>query len=207
GGIVDSHLHLWDLERFGYPWLSDPENAGLRADYLPDDWRADARGVDIAATVHVQAEIDHAADPVAETAWLDSLAEAGGVDSAPVPTACVGYADLRAPDLDDVLDRHQRYPLFRGVRQEAWYDPDSTRADLPRHNLLDDPAWVAGLRRLADRGLTFDLLIWPRQLAQAAEIFRDLPQLPVVLEHAGLPVGPDPEHRARWRDGVRRFAD
>jgi len=206
GGIVDSHLHLWDLSRFSYPWLSDPDNADLRADYLPGDWRADAQGVDITATVHVQAEADHAADPVEETAWLASLAATSGVDSAPFPTVCVGYADLRAPDLDDVLDRHQQYPLFRGVRQEAWYDPQSTRADLPRHNLLDDPAWVAGLGRLAKRPLTFDLLIWPHQLTRAAEIFRALPTLPVVLEHAGLPVDADAAQRSGWRAGMRRFA-
>ena len=42
GGIVDAHLHLWDLGRFSYPWLSEPDCADLRADYLPDDWRVEA---------------------------------------------------------------------------------------------------------------------------------------------------------------------
>lgn len=63
---------------------------------------------------------------------------------------------------------------------------------------------MAGLRRLARRGLTFDLLVWPHQLTQAAGIFRALPDLPVVLEHGGLPAG-DPS-RDQWRAGLRRFA-
>ncbi|GAA1748943.1 amidohydrolase family protein [Nonomuraea bangladeshensis] len=194
GGVVDAHLHLWQLGRFSYPWLADDGSAELRHDYLVSDWRADAEEVEIAATVHVQAEIGHALDPAEETAWLASLGES-------VPTVCVGYADLRAPDLDEVLDRHQRHALFRGIRQLAWYDPHSAKADVPRENLLDDPRWAAGLRRLAARGLSFDLQVWPHQLAQAAGIFRDLPDLPVVLEHAGLP-----GQRAEWRDELRRFA-
>lgn len=200
GGIVDAHLHLWDLARFRYPWLADADSAPLRHDYLVEDWCRDADGVDVAATVHVQAELDHAVDPVRETEWLASLV----ADGAAVPTVCVGYADLRAPDLDDVLDRHQRYPLFRGIRQQAWYDPESVRADVPRDNLLDDERWVAGLDRLAARGLTFDLQVWPHQLARAADVLARRPDLTVVVEHTGLPGGTD--DRAGWRAGLAELA-
>jgi predicted TIM-barrel fold metal-dependent hydrolase len=196
GGVVDAHLHLWYLARFRYPWLADDGNEELRYDYLTADWRADAREVDVAATVHIQAELDHARDPVEETAWLASL-------DGPAPTVCIGYADLRAPDLGDVLDRHQEHALFRGIRHLAWYDPHSAKADVPRHNPLDDPSWLRGLDHLAARGLSFDLQVWPHQLAQAASIFRDRSELPVVLEHTGLPFGPD---LARWRTELRRFA-
>jgi len=203
GGFVDTHLHLWDLDRYRYPWLGDAGCEPLRHNYLVADWRSDAAGVNIAATVHVQAELDHARDPVVETAWLASLSTNG----TRVPTVCVGYADLRAPHLDDVLDRHQGHALFRGIRQLAWYDPRSDRADVPRYNLLDDPSWVAGLDRLAARGLSFELQVWPHQLDQAAEIFRTRAGLPVVLEHTGLPDVSDPDRRARWLDGLRRFAE
>ncbi|HEY3502822.1 MAG TPA: amidohydrolase family protein [Actinocatenispora sp.] len=204
GGIVDAHLHLWDLASFRYPWLADADSAPLRHDYLVEDWRRDADGVPVAATVHVQAELDHSVDPARETAWLADLAAANGTGGAAVPTVCVGYADLRAPDLDDVLDRHQRYPLFRGIRQQAWYDPESVRADVPRDNLLDDERWVAGLDRLAARGLTFDLQVWPRQLARAADVFACRPDLTVVVEHTGLPG--DTDDRAGWRAGLAEFA-
>lgn len=202
--IVDTHLHLWDLDQFEYPWLADDGAEDLHWDYLVDDWVNDSAAVDVAATVHVQAEMSHATDPAEETAWLASLEAHRPSD--PVPTVCIGYADLRAPDLDDVLDRHQRHSLFRGVRQEAWFDPNSARADVPRHNLLDDAAWVAGLDRLSSRQLSFDLLVWSHQLTQAASIFAEKPELAVVLEHTGLPIDSDAEQRELWRSGMRSFA-
>lgn len=205
GGIVDTHLHLWDLRKHHYPWLADAGAAELRHDYLPDDYHRDAAGVPVVATVHVQAELDHAADPVSETAWLASVAATD--HGAAVPTVCVGYADLRAPDLADILDRHQEYGFFRGIRQEAWYDPDSDRADVPRHNLLDDPAWVRGLATLAARGLSFELLVRPHQLPQATGIARTMPELRLVLEHTGLPDPDDPAVQELWRTGMQRFAN
>jgi predicted TIM-barrel fold metal-dependent hydrolase len=198
--IVDTHLHFWKLGHLSYPWLDDPGAAGLRHDYLPGDLVADAEGLELRGTVHVQAEMSHDADPVLETAWLSELAAA-----APgIPTAIVGYADLRDDRLGEVLDRHQAYPRFRGIRQEAWYDPKSTRPDVPTVNLLDDPAWSRGLREMARRGLLFDLLIWDHQLPQAAAIFGALPELPVVLEHTGVLT--DLALRDRWSTGLRTFA-
>jgi predicted TIM-barrel fold metal-dependent hydrolase len=162
--------------------------------------------VAVAGRVHVQAEVDHALDPVAETAWVSTLAEEARSAGLPGPLACVVYADLRAADLRDVLARHLRFPLTRGVRQEAWFDPVSTRADIPREDLLGDPAWREGYAALADFGLSFDLLVWPSQLPQAAELAAENTDVPVVLEHLGLP---DPAHDRgleTWRAGVAALA-
>ncbi|MEO3824728.1 amidohydrolase family protein [Actinomadura sp. B10D3] len=201
--IVDTHLHFWDLGRFRYPWLDDEGVSDLRSDYLPADWASDADGLDIVATVHVQAEMDHDVDPVRETSWLDTLADDGPGDR--VPTVCVGYADLRDPALADVLDRHARYPLFRGIRQEAWFSPGAQhRADMPDTDLLADPAWARGLRLLASRGLLFELMVWPDQLPRAAELLRELPDLPVIVEHMGLPGSAGGHHL--WRTNLTRFA-
>lgn len=116
----------------GTPWMDDPAFDDLRKDYLPADYRADAAKASVEGWIHIQAEIDHQLDPVAETEWVGSLAEEGSTSGAPSPLACIVYADLRAADLHDVLSRHCRYPLTRGVRQEAWFDPASTRADILR---------------------------------------------------------------------------
>lgn len=204
--MIDVHVHHWQLDRFSYPWLDDAAFDQIRTSYLPADYRADTAGVVVEGWVHVQAEVDHGLDPVAETAWVASLAEQARRAGAAGPVACVVYADLRAANLRQVLAQHSAYPLARGVRQEIWFDPASTRADIPREDLLSDPAWQRGYRTLGEFGLSFDLLAWPRQLRQAAEIMAGLPEVPVVLEHLGLPdPGTDPGLRI-WRTGVAKLA-
>jgi predicted TIM-barrel fold metal-dependent hydrolase len=165
--MIDTHVHLWDLARFRYPWMDDPAFDDLRKDYLPADYRAEAAETAVDGWIHMQAEIDHQLDPVAETEWVGALAEEGSASGVPGPLGCIVYADLRAADVHDVLSRHCRYPLTRGVRQEAWFDPASTRADIPREDILSDPAWQEGDRALAEFGLSFDLLVWPAQLQGA----------------------------------------
>ena len=154
----------------------------------------------------MQAEVDHQLDPVAETAWIASLAEQARASGLPAPLACVVYADLRAANVGEVLSRHSRYALARGVRQEAWFDPASTRADIPRDDLLADPAWREGYRLLATYGLSFDLLVWPAQLPKAAAIAADVPAVPVVLEHLGLPDPIGDAGLRTWRAGVTALA-
>jgi predicted TIM-barrel fold metal-dependent hydrolase len=204
--FIDAHLHLWDLDHLSYPWMSDPALGSLRRNYLPADFRRDTEGLDVVGVVHVQAEVDHAEDPVSETAWLAGLAAEAG-DEAPVPTVCVGYADLRDPALSEVLDRHAEHELFVGVRQEAWFDPNSTRADILTFNLLEDPDWERGLRLLSERGLSFDLLIFPNQLQLAAELFSRVPDLPVILGHTAVPDQKADPGLDEWRAGIKRFAE
>jgi predicted TIM-barrel fold metal-dependent hydrolase len=204
--VIDAHVHHLDLKRFRYPWLDDPEFDALRRDYLPADYRADAQEVAVEGWVHVQADVEHEADPVEETCWIARLADEARASGLPGPLACVVYADLRAADLHEVLERHCGQPLTRGVRQEAWFDPGSTRADIPRQNLLEDPAWRRGYETLAGFGLSFDLLVWPHQLLQAMALAAACPDVPVVLEHMGLPDAERDPGLERWRSAVAAFA-
>jgi hypothetical protein len=72
----------------------------------------------------------------------------------------------------------------------------------PREDLLSDPAWQEGYRALAEFGLSFDLLVWPAQLPQAAAIAAQVPAVPVVLEHLGLPDPTNGPGLRTWRTGV-----
>ena len=118
--IVDAHHHFWDLERNDYPWLTDHEDvyfflgdySALKRTYLPDDYRRDADGFEIVATVHVEAEWDRE-HQVAETAWLHEINAAHGL-----PCAVVGHVWLAGDNCAAVLRGHMQYPLFRGVRSK-----------------------------------------------------------------------------------------
>jgi predicted TIM-barrel fold metal-dependent hydrolase len=118
----------------------------------------------------------------------------------------VAYADLRAPDLDELLTRHREFGIVTGIRQEAWFDPTSKRADILSEDLLSDRNWRAGYRRLAHYGLSFDLLVWPWQLPAAMRLAAENPGVTVVVEHLGLPDLAPPEGLEVWQRGIRAVA-
>jgi predicted TIM-barrel fold metal-dependent hydrolase len=206
--IVDPHVHLWDLSRARYGWLQEdplPNNpAGdmssiAHRNYLPGDYFADAAGWRIDKIVHVEAG-QPIGRQLAETDWLQSLADEYGY-----PQGIVAGADLLDPDLDALLEAHAARPNVRGVRQiVCWHeDPLKTYTD---RDLLRDPAWTAGLAKLAPLGLSFDLQLYPSQMATAAMLAARNPDLPMIVNHAGLPTDRDDVGMARWRAGLRLLA-
>ncbi len=148
--------------------------AAIRRDFLPVDLAPvlAANGMD--GCVAVQADQSDA-----ETLFLLELAHANAFIR-----GVVGWVDLRAPDLDDTLGRLVANPRLRGVRHVAQAEADDFLA-------RDDVA--RGIGRLHSFGLTFDLLVFERQLPAAIALVDRLPDQPFVLDHLGKP---------RIRDGV-----
>ncbi|PQZ84533.1 MULTISPECIES: amidohydrolase [unclassified Brevundimonas] len=211
--IVDPHVHLWDLSRARYGWLQDhplPNNpAGdmspiAHRDYLLKDYLADTTNWRVDKIVHVEAG-QPIGQQLAETDWLQAMADSGAQPHAGQPQGIVAGVDLQDPDLDAHLEAHAARPNVRGVRQiVCWHeDPLKTYTDRDR---LRDPAWVAGLGKLARRRLSFDLQLYPSQMATAAIVASRLPDVPMIVNHAGLPTDRDEAGMARWRTGLRLLA-
>lgn len=206
--IVDPHVHLWDLSRARYGWLQDeplPNNpAGdmrpiAGRDYLLKDYLADTTGWRVDKIVHVEAGMPRG-EQLGETDWLQAMADAYGY-----PQGIVAGADLLDPGLDALLEAHAGRANVRGVRQiVCWHeDPLKTYTE---HDLLLDPAWVAGFSKLARHGLSFDLQLYPSQMATAAELAARYPDVPMIVNHAGLPTDRDEVGMERWRAGLRLLA-
>ena len=64
---------------------------------------------------------------------------------------------------------------------------------LIKEDFLSNPEWKKGFRRLAHYGLSFDLQINPNQFNAAADIIRECPDIPVILNHFGFPSRQDIE--------------
>lgn len=205
--FVDAHIHLWDLGRLRYPWLTPPfaddgPNGSVEAiarTYLPADYRAEMARWNVVGAVHVDAGA-HPADALAETEWLEGLADAHGL-----PDAIVAFAALDDPDLDAILAAHARHPRVRGIRHIVNWHPDPQRSYTPR-DVTRDVAWQRGFARLADHGLSFDLQCYPGQMAGLAELIARHPGIPVILNHAGMAVPGDPDGVAEWRWGLTALA-
>lgn len=203
GSVVDAHHHFWDLGRNRYPWLQERpvqahfgDYAAIRRNYLPSDLKADSAGIQLDATVHVEAHWQAGRDPADETRWLQGLTQTTGW-----PTARVGFADLLAPDLDLVLQAHLAAGGVAGLRMLT------RRGSLPSgEDLMRSAAFVGALALLGQRGLSFDLQADPSSLAAAADLAAQVPQTRLILTHAGLPLDRSPEGLALWHDGISRLA-
>lgn len=166
--VIDAHQHFWRFDPVREAWITD-EMAAIRRDFLPEDLapELDACGVD--ATIAVQADQSEA-----ETEFLLGLAE-GNRRIAGV----VGWVDLRAVDVERRLERFSRFKKLRGVRHVAQAEADDW--------FLARPEFVRGVGRLKEFGLTYDILIYPRQLPAAIELVRKLPEQKFVVDHLAKP--------------------
>ena len=205
--IVDAHHHLWDLGRgYHYAWLQDRplpfgvcgELAPIATDYLLADFKADTAAYDLVKSVHIEAVSLHPED---ETAWLQKIADRDGF-----PHAIVARTELHLPGAEASLASHKQHRNLRGIRHIVnWHrDPRLTFTD--RRDLLTDPAWRAGFSLLKKYDLSFDLQLYPSQMADAADLAHRHPETLIILNHTGMPVDRDAEGRAQWLSGMRRLA-
>ena len=185
---VDAHLHIWDLERSDYSWLT-PELGPLHATFTAEQARDELDAAGVRTAVLVQAE-DSDRDTELMLEAADRHAWIAGV---------VGWVQLDDPArAEEQLDRRLEHPRFRGVRHLVHDDP---RDDFLR---LDEVG--RSLRLLARRGVPFDVPdAWPRHLGATAELAGAVEDLRIVVDHLGKPPfgGGDWE---RWRAALADVA-
>src|SRR4029077_13332607 len=111
--------------------------------------------------------------------------------------AMVGHVDLRLANLDEILDAHvdAGRGLFRGIR-DALSRAESGQglmiAGGAPAGLAEDPAFRAGVRRIGDRGFTYDTWHYHYQNREFLELARAVPDTVMVLDHFGTPIGVGP---------------
>ncbi|MCP3736097.1 amidohydrolase family protein [Sphingomonas sp. RP10(2022)] len=205
--FVDAHVHLWDLSHVRYPWLTPPFSGdgpngsaeGIARDYDVVAYRAELARWNLVGAVHIDAGA-HPDDALRETAWLERQAEATGL-----PSGIVAFAALDAPDADAALAAQAAHPRVRGIRQIVNWHADAQRSYTDR-DVTQDPRWQAGFAALGRHGLSFDLQCYPGQMPALAALFARHPEVPVIVNHLGMPVMSDADGLADWRRGMAALA-
>jgi L-fuconolactonase len=209
--IVDAHHHIWDPP-------------GAR--YLVDEYLADLRsGHHVVASVFVEchgmwrAHGPEELRPVGETEFIAGVAaqsDSGRYGDARICSAIVGYADLLlGAQIDPVLDAHVQAAdgRFRGIRGRvsSHSDPDINKWGTPAGVLRTEAARLAAAA-IARRGLSLDAWVYQTQLDDILDLAMALPDLNVVIDHTGGPLGCGPyrgkrtEMFAGWAEGIRALA-
>jgi predicted TIM-barrel fold metal-dependent hydrolase len=210
--ICDPHHHLWD-------------GAGGR--YLLDELLEDTRsGHNVVSTVFVEcgsmfrAGGPEALRPVGETEFVNGVAAmsaSGGYGEIRACAGIVGFADLNlGTAVGDVLDAHlESSPRFRGIRHAAGWDSDEAVRNShtnPFAEMLADTTFREGVVELERRELRFEAWLYHSQLPELIDFARAFPNLAIVLDHFGGPLGIGPyagkreEIFARWSKDVSELA-
>jgi L-fuconolactonase len=188
--IVDTHLHVWDLGRLRYPWLAGVPK--LNRNHLLDDYRRACGPVQVAKMVFLQCECDFSQFQ-AEADWVTELAAVDPRIRGIVPWAPLEKGDAAEAD----LARLAANPLIKGIRRIIQFEAD------PEFCLRPD--FVRGVQLLARHGLSFDLCISHRQLANTLKLVRQCPNVRFVLDHIGKPAIKD-GLLDPWRAELRALA-
>jgi predicted TIM-barrel fold metal-dependent hydrolase len=199
--MVETHHHLWDLERFHYDWLAEPGwagHTGLLGDYkmirstIGNPWRffKEFYGANVIKSVHVEAAYA-GPDALEETVWLDAVAKEFGF-----PNALVVFCDIEQDDGEAQLVRHlEASSLTRGVRIRA--HPDDAGSS----------AFRKSYAALGRHGLSYELNASPGKLLSGRDVALAFPDVQVILGHAGFPVQRDQEYFDLWRREMTALAE
>jgi len=164
---VDAHQHFWRYTGEEFGWIDDPM-AAIRRDFMPADLlpRMNEAGID--ATVAVQAR-----QSLEETEWLLQLA--GEHDWI---AGVVGWAPLAGPDAEEALGRLSANAKLKGVRHVLQGEADE---------YFQGKEFNAGIGLLSRYSLTYDVLVFERQLPAAIQFIDRHPNQPFVLDHIAKP--------------------
>ena len=169
--MIDTHLHVIERSRLGYPWL--PGVPALDRDHPYALWECEARRVGITDALHM--EVDVAEDDIdREIEDVRALSQRPGS----LVRGAIAACRPEAPDFAERLERHLADPLVRGLRRVLHVVPDAVSVD---------PAFRAAIGRLGNTRLVFDIVMFPHQLGLAAALADACPNTRFVLDHCGNP--------------------
>jgi L-fuconolactonase len=166
--IIDSHQHFWIYEAEKHAWIDDDMKV-IRKDFMPEDLKLVYKNNGIDGCVAVEAD-----QTLAQTDFLLDLAEKNDFIK-----GVVGWADLRASNIDSVLKQYSQFPKLKGFRHVVQAEAD--------HNFMLRPNFLNGIAALEKYNFTYDILIFPHQLGAALELVCRFPNQKFIIDHIAKP--------------------
>ncbi len=170
--IIDSHVHLYDIARLRYGWLNRVPS--INRTYLLADFDTARGAVEVEKIVFAEVAVDPGLH-LQEAAFVQEMADAdkrlaGMVAHAPVENGAAVEQDLAAL---------AKFGTLRGIRRLMETELDQ--------GFALQPAFLEGVRRVGQHGLSFDICVKHWGMVFAIELARRCPQVQFVLDHIGKP--------------------
>jgi len=187
---IDSHHHIWDLNVRPQTWMKGDELKPISRTILMNELEPELEKSKIDYTVIVQT-----VPTIDETPEFLELSL-----SHPKVCAVVGWLDLESENITPVLEKYLAHA--GGINLVSIRDIAQDKDD-PNWLIRDDV--VRNVHRIADAGLTFDILTKPPQLAAAVKLVKQSPDNVFVLDHISKPYITKSEMQP-WADQISEIA-
>lgn len=183
---IDAHQHFWKYDAARDTWITK-EMAILRRDFTPADLRPEmvANGID--GCIAVQASQSEE-----ETRFLLELAQRNQWIA-----GVVGWLDLCAGNIEERLRHFSQFEKLCGVRHIVQSEADN--------RFMLRPDFLRGIGCLHKFNLTYDILIYPKQLSAAIELVARFPEQLFVLDHMAKPNIKSGDYSAENMDWARNI--
>ncbi|MEO7309985.1 MAG: amidohydrolase family protein [Chitinophagaceae bacterium] len=182
--IVDTHVHIWNLQRAEYPWLQNDTSI------LNKTWEIAALNEEREAAGVTEGVLVQAGGNLEDTELMLETARATTWIS-----GVVGWLPLKNPvETNRLLDTkflHEKY--FKGIRHQVHDEPDA--------KWLLQPAVLESLAILAEKNIPFDIVaVKPGHIETAIEVAERIPGLKMVFDHLSQPPVAAGEKFGLWGD-------
>jgi L-fuconolactonase len=170
--IIDSHVHLYDIEKLHYAWMAGAPS--LNHTTLMSDFDQAREKVAVEGLVFVEVDVDPGLH-IAEAEFVAGLAEKDRRIGAIVAHAPLEKGKAIAANLEKLKHIQGVKGVRRLIQGEA--DPSMCIA----------PDFVDAVRLLPHYGMSFDLCIKHYQLVYAIELVKKCPDVMFILDHIAKP--------------------
>jgi L-fuconolactonase len=183
---VDAHQHFWNYDASRDAWITD-EMSVLKKDYLPAQLFEEFKRHNIDGCVSVQASQSEK-----ETLFLNELA---GKYS--WIFGVVGWVDLQNKNIEERLEYFSSFKKIKGWRHIL---QSEATGFMQRREFLN------GIKMLSRYRFTFDILIYPHQIAEATELVKQFPSQQFIVDHLAKPAIRNAEFE-RWSKDMKSLSE
>jgi L-fuconolactonase len=183
---IDSHQNFWHYNTSEFDWI-DGKKGVLKKDFLPKELKTELDNIGFDGSITVQARQRHE-----ETDWLLKLAEKYDFIK-----GVVGWVDLSSPSVEEYLTAFSQRKKLVGLRHNIKDEPDE--------DFILGDKFQRGISCLKNFQLTYDILIYPNQLANAIKFANMFPDQVFVLDHMANPNIKD-KKLVPWKDQIKELA-
>ncbi len=167
--IIDTHQHLWDLDKFTLPWLT--QGGALTKNFVTADYLQAVKGLNVVKAVYM--EVDVAPDQkVAEAEHVLKLCD----DPQNLTVAAVIGGRIASDGFKDYVVKFKDEPRVKGMRQVM---------NGAKPGEMTEKPFVRGVQTLGEFGKSFDICTQPPLLGDAIKLVQACPDTRFILDHCG----------------------